>query len=54
MTTVRPASGVPSSTAVVISNECAVMSFKNREEALFVHAVLVGIGNGEVGNEVHR
>ena len=30
------------------------MSFENREETLFVHSVLVGIVNGEVGDEVHR
>jgi hypothetical protein len=29
------------------------MSLENREEALFVHAVLIGIVNGEVGDEVH-
>ena len=44
MTTVRPAAG----------KECAVVSLENREEALLVHAVLVGIVDGEVGNEVHR
>ena len=30
------------------------MSLENREEAFFVYAVLIGIVDGEVGNEVHR
>ena len=39
---------------VVVRDERAVMSLENREEALLVDAVLVGIVNGEVGDEVHR
>ena len=38
---------------VVIGEERAVMSLENREESFFVHAVLVGIVDGEVGDEVH-
>ena len=38
---------------VVIGYEHTVMSFENREKSFFVHAVLIGIVNGEVGNEVH-
>ena len=38
---------------VVVRDERSVVSLENREETLFIHAVLVGIVNGEVGDEVH-